>query len=153
MLDKGKPSNLSHNVMERIIEENRWTLPVHEQPVKPNKYFQAISSFILIIALLGISISFIFVGPLTDNDAPPVKNESITSMIEPTDYAKTFPHLEFLMVPGSTIVGTGEPGIYNPNKKVQNDTQLFWISAVLTLSMIVLFLSWMSRKSENPDYA
>lgn len=152
MLDNGKSSNLSHNVMERILEENRWTLPVHEQPVKPNKYFKAISSFILIIALLGISISFIFINPTASNETPSVKNESITSMIEPTDYAKTFPHLEFLTVPGSTIIGTGEPGIYNPNKKAQNDIQLFWIGVVLTLSMIILFLSWMSRKSENPDY-
>ena len=152
MLDNGKPSNLSHNVMERILEENRWTLPVHEQPVKPNKYFKIISSFILIIALLGVSVSFIFVNPTASSLTPPLVNESITSMIEPTDYAKTYPHLEFLTVPGSTIVGTGEPGIYNPDKKTQNDAQLFWISAVLILSVIILFLSWMSRKNENPDY-
>ncbi len=151
MLGNGNKSSLSHNVMERILEEDRWTLPVHQQKVKPNRFFKPLSSFVLIIALLGIIFSFVFIQPTSTSTVPEIKNESITSMVEPTVYAKSFPHLEFLTLSGSTITGTGEPGIYVPNKQSQNEAQLFWVGSIFVLAIIILFLSWLSRRTENPD--
>jgi hypothetical protein len=153
MRENGNKSNLSQNVMERILDEDRWTLPVHEQKVKPNRYFKPLSSFILIIALLGVIVSFVFIQPTSGSSVPVVENESITSMVEPVEYAKTFPHLEFLTVSGSTIIGTGEPGIYVPNQQNQNEAQLFWIGATFVLAIIILFLSWLSRRTDNPTEA
>lgn len=153
MLENGNKSNLSHNVMERILEEDRWTLPVHQQKARPNRFFKPLSSFILIIALLGMIFSFVFIQPTSGSVVPVIENESITSMVKPTVYAKTFSHLEFLTISGSTIVGTGEPGIYIPNQQNQNVVQLFWIGAILALAIIILFLSWLSIRTNNPDQA
>ncbi len=153
MLDNGNKSNLSHNVMERILDEDRWILPVHQQKVKSNRFFKPLSSLVLIVALLGVIFSFAFIQPTSGSSVPVIENESITSMVEPTVYAKTFPHLEFFTVTGSTIIGTGEPGIYVPNQKSQNEIQLFWIGAIFVLAIIILFLSWLSRRDDNPVQA
>lgn len=150
--DNNKTTNLSQKVMDRIIEENKWAKPVHEQKKKTSKYFKTISSFILILVLLGITLSFIFINPTPKNTDSTVVNDDVISTIKPTDYAKTFAHLDFLIVNQSMISNTGEPSIYNPNKKAEKNSQLFWILSIFSISIIILFLSWISKKDENPNY-
>ncbi len=150
--DNNKTTNLSQKVMDRIIEENKWAKPVHEQENKTSKYFKTVSSIVLILVLLGITISFIFINPTPNNISNEITNENVISTIRSTDYAKTFSHLEFLVVNQSMISNTGEPNIYIPNKKTQDDSQLFWMLSILSISIITLFLSWITRRDDNPNH-
>ncbi len=150
--DNNKTTNLSQKVMDRIIEENKWTKPVHEQKNRTSKHFKTISSFLLILVLLGITISFIFINPTPKNINAEIVNENVISTIKSIDSAKTFTHLDFLIVNQSMISNIGEPYIYIPNKKAQNDSQLFWILTIFSISIIILFLSWISKKDDNPNY-
>ena len=102
--------------------------------------------------MLGITVSFIFINPTSSNFKTDIINENILSTVKPTDYAKIFSNLEFFVVNHSMVSHTGEPNIYIPNQKEKDDIQLFWMLSIFSISIITLFLSWITRKDDSPGH-
>ncbi|MGD9678612.1 MAG: hypothetical protein AB7V16_09760 [Vulcanibacillus sp.] len=147
-----KTTKLSQSVMDRILEENKWVKPVHEQKINTSKYFKVTSSIILILILLGITVSFIFINPTSNNYEIVSTNENVLSTVKPTDYAKIFSNLEYFVVNNSMISQIGEPNIYIPKQKEKDDIQLFWMLSIFSISIITLFLNWITRSDNNSDH-
>ncbi|WP_141705357.1 hypothetical protein [Vulcanibacillus modesticaldus] len=145
-----KTVDTSKIVMDRIMNENRWALPVHQHENKISKRLRIISSIIIIFILLGISISFIFIKPTsTDKNTSSSQTEIVETMIKGTDFAKIFSNLDFMVIQKGTVAKIGEPIIYHPEEKRKNEVQNFWILTILSISIITLFMSWLSREEND----
>ncbi len=145
----------AQKVMDRLKEENQWVLPVHEHDKKSSNVWRTTSIIVIILFLVGISISFLFLNPTSTNEALPLTNhENIVTLIKSTDFAKTYSNLNFSIIHEGTVAGIGEPLIYQPDEKRKNRVQLIGILGILGLSMITLFLSWLSREvnDSNSDH-
>lgn len=148
-----KTSELSQKVMDRIMEENRWVQPVHEQKRKNSKSTRTILSIITIILLLGVSISFIFINPSSKGDLY-ISNdtENIITSVRTLDFAVIFSDLDFIVVDKSVVTGTGEPSIYIKDNKKENNHQLSWMLLIFGLALLILVVSWATRSNDDADY-
>lgn len=144
-----KATDTSEKVMNRIMNENKWAMPVHKQESKISKRFQRISLVISILILVGISVSFIYISPkqTSQKEIEYSQSESIvTTTIRATDFAKSFSNLDFVEIHDGVIASIGEPRIYQP--KDEKNSQAIIMLAILGISMITLFLSWLSSEKD-----
>ena len=145
-----KRTDTSQKVMDRIMNENRWALPVHKHEEKSSKRLRKFSMFIAILILMGISVSFIFIRPqAADITKPAADEEKIIATVKATDFAKIFSNLDFLVIKESTVASIGVPKIYQPKEKGINKGQLFWMLSIFGISLVTLFMSWLSRENNN----
>lgn len=146
-----KATDTSEKVMNRIMNENKWAMPVHKQESKMSKRFHRISLIISILILVGISVSFIYISPKQTSNIEIEDNhhaESIvTTTIRATDFAKTFSNLDFVEIHDGVIDSIGEPRIYQPDD--DRNHQAIIMFAILGISMITLFLSWLSSEKDS----
>ncbi len=145
-----KDTDTSQKVMDRILSENRWALPVHKQENKISKRLQGFSTFFSIILLVGISVSFLFISPSLPKKSVPINNNHrIVTTIKTTDFAKTFSNLDFLIIREGTVSSIGEPHIYNDKDSTKSRTQILLMLSILGVSMITLFMSWLSTEDNK----
>ncbi|GBF11710.1 MAG: hypothetical protein ACH0QD_03795 [Tepidibacillus sp.] len=145
-------SDLSRKVMERIINENRWAVPVHEQPITNHKSTINIGSLIAIVFLIGVVLSFLFLKPSPNTYTPSAPNDSFISIIKSTDFAKSFTNLGFSEIQEGMVASIGEPKLYHPHENDQTKLQLFLVIIILGLSMITLLMNWISNEDKNSNH-
>jgi len=140
----------AQKVMDRIKEENRWVLPVHEHEKELSSFWRTVSVSFIILFLLGISISIIFLKPTVNDEVfPSSTTENTVTVIRSTDFAKTYSNLSFSVVQEGVVAGIGEPNVYQPDGNRRNKIQLLWMLVILGGSMITLFLNWLSREKND----
>lgn len=147
-----KATDTSEKVMNRIMNENKWAMPAHKQESKMSKRFHSISLIISILILVGISVSFIYISPKqTVNNKVEVSQteKAATTTIREIDFAKSFSNLDFVEIHDGVIASIGEPRIYQPDD--DKNYQAITMLTILGISMITLFLSWLSSEKE-PDH-
>ena len=143
----------AQKVMDRIKEENRWILPVHEYEKQVSKRLRYISLTIAILFLFSISVSFIFLKPgLAEKSAHSTIAEDVAITIKSTDFAQSFSNLDYTVIKKGTVAGIGEPKIYQPDQDRKHQIQLFWILVILGISMITLFMNWLSREQNHTNH-
>lgn len=141
----------AQKVMDRIKEENRWILPVHEYEKQVSKRLRYIGLMIAILFLFSISVSFIFLKPSLVEKSAHTTNSEIVTTIKSTDFAQSFSNLDFTVIKKGTVASIGEPKIYQPDQDRKHQIQLFWILVILGISMITLFMNWLSREQNHND--
>lgn len=145
-----KATDTSEKVMSRIMNENKWAMPAHKQESKLSKRFHSISLVISILILVGISVSFIYISPnqaLKKGTEASQSEGLITTTIRETDFAKSFSNLDFVEIHEGVIASIGEPRIYQPED--DKNSQAMIMLAILGISMVTLFLSWLSNEKDS----
>lgn len=141
-------SDTSKKVMDRIMSENKWAVPEHNQESKISNKLKMTSLFLSILFLVGISVSFIYITPSANPEEARVasyQSENVVTTLNPTDFARTFTNLSFDSIKEGAITSIGEPKLYEPS----NNNQMILTFAILGISIITLFLSWLSRENES----
>lgn len=145
-----KATDTSEKVMNRILNENKWAMPAHKQESKMSKRFHRVSLIISILILVGISVSFIYISPKQtsniDVEASQQAESIVTTTIRETDFAKSFSNLDFVEIQDGVIASIGEPRIYQP--KDGKNHQAIIMLTILGISMVTLFLSWLSSEKD-----
>lgn len=146
-----RTTDTSRKVMDRIMHENRWSLPEHKQKNSSNKNLHKINLALTILFLVGISVSFIFINP-TSSSNPVTQHDKIVAVIKSIDFAKTYYNLDFIFIQESAIASIGEPHIYQPSNESDNSKQTLMMLSILGISMITLFMNWLSRGDNDLDH-
>jgi len=144
-----KATDTSEKVMNRIMNENKWAMPAHKQETRMSKRFHSISLVISILILVGISVSFIYISPnqALENGTEASQYEGlVTTTIRATDFAKSFSNLDFVEIHDGVVASIGEPRIYQPEDA--KNSQAIIMLAILGVSMVTLFLSWLSSEKD-----
>lgn len=135
--------------MDRILNENRWALPVHKQENKRVKNARSFGLIVSILILVGISVSFIFMNPVTSEHITSInENKNKITTVNNIDFAKTYSNLEFDVIQEGTIASIGEPVIYQPDDGNKATFKTILIFGILGLSLITLVFSWRSTEKK-----
>lgn len=142
-----KETDTSKKVMDRIMNENRWAVPVHKHETKGSQKFRILSSVVSILLLVGISVSLIFIPPSSSQKQDNITSiQNISTTVKTTDFPKKISDKDIKNKNSGSVTSIGEPRIYHPG---DNKKQLYWIFSILGISMITLFMSWLT--GENND--
>lgn len=141
-------SDLSKMVMEKIKAENKWAFPEHKQKKKPNLIKTRVLSSVVIIAfLVVIAMSFLIVPPYEEQTLNDYQHqqESVT-MVNTTAFARSLSNIDFTEINEGMVASIAEPAKYNTSP--YNWFQIAIILIILGSSMMILFVSWLSREEQ-----
>ncbi len=143
-------SDISKMVMEKIKTENKWSFPEYQQNKKKSlSNTKVLSSSLIIVFLLVIAMSFIVVPPNQEKAANDfAKPQELVTLINATAFAKSLSNIDFTEINEGMVASIGEPAVYDTTP--YNWFQILIILIILGSSMIILFISWLSREENQP---